>query len=104
MFAFPKTPLLLSSWMVKLIVFSSEVASWPDNSSSLVLVSVTWTLLIISAGKFCVAIFPSLPKKGFPLTKILFTSFPLSVILPSSSISTPGSCFNKASTLASGLT
>ena len=43
----------------------------------------------------------SLPKKGFPFTKILLTSLPLIFILPSESISTPGNFFSKSSTVAS---
>ena len=45
----------------------------------------------------------SFPKNGFPLTKILLTSLPLTLILPSASISTPGNCFSKSSTVASFL-
>ena len=90
--------------MVKFIVLSLPLAPSPLNSSVLVLVSVTCTFSINSAGKFCVATLPSLPKKGLPFTKILFTSLPFTFIFPSESISTPGNSFNKASTLASGRT
>ena len=53
--------------------------------------------------KFFVVIDGSLPKNGLPFTSIWFTSFPFTVIFPSSSTSTPGNCFSKSSTVASFL-
>ena len=53
--------------------------------------------------KFLVVIDGSFPKNGLPFTNILLTSFPLILILPSASISTPGSFFNRSSTDASFL-
>ncbi len=41
------------------------------------------------------------PKNGFPLTNILLTSLPLTLILPSSSISKPTNSFKRYSTIAS---
>ena len=56
---------------------------------------------MISLVRFLVVIVGSLPKKGFPFTRILLTSFPFTVILPSASTSTPGNFLSKSSTLAS---
>ena len=97
----PKYPWLFSSLMVKLIVLFCVSPSSPVNASDFVLVSVTCTFSIISLDRFLVVMVGSSPKNGFPLTSNLLTGFPLTVIFPSSSTSTPRSCCNRSSTFAS---
>ncbi len=87
--------------MVRLIVLFCPSLASPAKASASVLVSVTCTFSIISLVRFRVVIVGSSPKNGFPFTRILFTSFPFTVICPSASTSTPGSFFNKSSTVAS---
>ena len=78
---------------------SSSPSSKPVIFAISLSLSSTCTLSIILDGRFLDATFGSSEKNSFPSTKTFLISFPLTVIFPSLSISTPGIFFNRSSSM-----
>ena len=96
-YALPNQPCFMPGFTVRLMTVSSSPSSKPVIWAISLFLSSTCNLSIILAGRFLEATFGSSEKNSFPSTITFFTSFPLTVILPSLSTSTPGIFFNKSS-------
>ena len=98
----PNQPCFMPSFTVRFITVSSSPSSTPEKRASSDLRSTTWIFSTMLAGRFFEATLGSSVKNSSPSIRIFVTSFPCTVIFPSSSTSTPGNFLNMSSTTALG--
>ena len=97
---FPKVPRFLSFFTERSSTVFSLPSSIPVIRAWSLFFSYALIFSMVSAGMFLSTSSRLLPKNSLPSTSIWLISFPFHLIVPSSSISTPGSFFTSSSTIA----
>ena len=100
--ALPNQPFFMFFFTVRLMTVSSSPSSTPVMRARSLLRSTTCSFSTILTGRLREATVGSSLKNSLPSTRILLTSLPLAVILPSELTSTPGRRLSRSSTTALG--
>ena len=96
----PNHPCIIPALIPKSSTVSSSPSSMPVNCACSDFLSTTLTFSTIFAGMFLVARLGSSRKNSLPSIITLLMVFPFAVMLPLSSISTPGSFFISSSSIS----